>query len=339
MSGLYLESGYLNQDYIYKTAVGSGCSFIVEIGGRQVGKTYGAIQHTLRRGDPFLYMRRTQAEIDFISAGIGSPFSEHDESITTKKAGRYTAEIRRGEDRIGIMAGLSSMAKIRGFSWHDIKTVIYDEFIPERHVARIRDEGDAFLNAMITVTGNRELQGEPPPMVWLLANPNLHSNPITDALGIATAFDRMETRGKEISILQDKGIVLVRPSSEQIMERRRHTAVFRAAGTDSELARMSLGNEFAYDDSTGVGSANIHEYTAIVSVMGHITIWQHKSRSDLYITDCMGELGSVYYNNAPDLESFGTLWSPVIRAGERNHKVIYQSMEIKDRVNKLTYRI
>lgn len=333
MDQLYLPEGYLNQEYIRKTAAGNGCAFIVEIGGRQVGKTYGAIDLALKAGDQFLLLRRTQSEVDFIASGISSPFSEHDETITMKKEGRYVARIRRGDETIGLAAGLSSMAKIRGFSWHEIRTVIYDEFIPERHVARIRDEGDAFINAMITIGGNRELQGEPPVMTWLLANPNIHANPITESLGIVKKLDDMEIRGQELAVLKDKGIVLVRPSSEALMERRRHIAIFRAAGTDSKIARMALGNEFAYDDKTGIGSRSIREYSATATIAGRITIWKHKSRSEYYVTSAAGEAGSMYYENQADLERFRTLWSPVIRTLEQQHQVIYMDLVTKEYIH------
>lgn len=335
MSGLYLESGYLDQSYVYKTAVGNGCSFIIEIGGRQVGKTYGALQLALRSGKKFAYMRRTQAEIDFLAAGIGNPLTEHDEAIEVRKTGRYIATIIKDDKRLGIMCALSSIAKIRGFSWKDISTVIYDEFIPERHVQKIRDEGDAFINAMITISGNRELEGQPPVMCWLLANPNIHSNPITEALGIVDRIDRMETAGQELSALPKQGIVIVRPSSESLMERRRNIAIFRAAGTDSKIAGMALGNEFAYDDKTGVGSRNIKEYVATATVAGILTIWKHKSRPEYYITEAAGEVGSIYYQNDPDLERFRNLWSPVIRTYDRERRVIYVSLKVKETLNKL----
>ena len=333
MGQLYLPEGYLNQEYIRKTAAGNGCAFIVEIGGRQVGKTYGAIDLALRSGEQFLLMRRTQSEVDFISSGISSPFSEHDPEISMKKEGRYVARIRRGEDVIGMAAGLSSMAKIRGFSWREIKTVIYDEFIPERHVARIRDEGDAFVNAMITIGGNRELQGEPPVMCWLLANPNIHANPITETLGIVRKLDEMEVRGQEIAILKEKGIVIVRPSSEELMKRRRNIAIFRAAGTDSSVARMAIGNEFAYDDKTDVRRQNLQEFCATSTISGKITIWKHKSNNYYYVTDAIGEAGSVYYNNVPDLERFRTLWSPVIRTLERERRIFFADLVVKEFVH------
>ena len=335
INGLYDKSGYLNQEFVYKTAAGNGCSFVVEVGGRQVGKTYGALKLALESGEKFAYMRRTQAEIDFLSAGVGNPLTEHDRNIVVKKSGRYIATITRDGEEIGIMCALSSIAKIRGFSWVDIKTVIYDEFIPERHVQRIRDEGDAFVNAMITISGNRELEGKPPVMCWLLANPNIHSNPITEALHIVDKIDRMETLGQELSVLMNQGIVIVRPSSEALMERRRNIAIFRAAGTSSKVAGMALDNEFAYDDKTGIGTRNIKEFTAAATVAGLVTIWKHKSRSEYYITEAAGEVGSVYYQNEPDFERFRNLWSPVIRTYDRERRVVYVSLKVKEIVNKL----
>lgn len=333
MSGLYLEQGYLDQLYVYKTAVGSGCSFAFEVGGRQVGKTYGAVQLSLESKEPFVLLRRTKAEADFVAGS--SPFEEHDPTISIQKGGAYKWDIMKDGHKIGIICGLSSIAKMRGFSWHEVKRLIYDEYIPERHVARIRDEGAAFVNAMITIGGNRELNGEPPVFVWCLANPNIHANPVNNIMGITGRFDRMETDGKEISVLREKRIVCVKPSSEALMERRRNIAIFQAIDPNSEVYRMAVGNEFAFDDKSLVAGRNLKEYTASASVMKHVTVWHHKSSADLYITECVGEIGSVYYDNQPDKDRFRTLWAPVIRNAEINKRVRFSTLVVQDAVHKL----
>ena len=62
MNRLYLPSGYLNVPYIDSLADKHGISFVVLIGGRQVGKTYGTLKLMLDDNRRFILMRRTQAE-------------------------------------------------------------------------------------------------------------------------------------------------------------------------------------------------------------------------------------------------------------------------------------
>ena len=41
---LYLDNGFLNQQSILDEAEKNNCAFIIEIGARQVGKTYGTLE-------------------------------------------------------------------------------------------------------------------------------------------------------------------------------------------------------------------------------------------------------------------------------------------------------
>ena len=101
-------------------------SFIVIIGSRQVGKTYGVLSLMLQQGRPFILMRRTQAEVDFILHNALNPFAAIDPAITCKRASGYHGDIiRRGEsketdERLGIVLALTTISKIRG----DRKSVV-----------------------------------------------------------------------------------------------------------------------------------------------------------------------------------------------------------------------
>ena len=52
---LYTSDGWIDAAQI----VESPCPFVLAIGGRGIGKTYGVLLELYRRGIPFIYMRRT----------------------------------------------------------------------------------------------------------------------------------------------------------------------------------------------------------------------------------------------------------------------------------------
>lgn len=79
-SDLYLESGYLDMDRI----ISISNTFCFIIGGRGTGKTYGALQYALDRHVKFIYMRRTQTQVDVIKSNDMNPFKSVADDVITK---------------------------------------------------------------------------------------------------------------------------------------------------------------------------------------------------------------------------------------------------------------
>lgn len=265
---IYLSSGYLDQRKIEEMADKNNISFIVEIGGRQVGKTYGTLQRMIEKGTPFILMRRTMTEMDFICNDINNPFAKFKKNISVKKSDHYTATItltKEGDDPrfLGTVMALSTVAKIRGFDGSIYENVVFDEFIPENHIVKIRDEGDAFINAAISISGNRELEGAKPLRFWLLANANTLKSPILQSLNISEKVEDMSVKGQEVSILPERGIMIILPKSDEIIARRKETSIFKAVGTASKVSRMALNNEFAYNDFSDIVKQNLKGYTPL----------------------------------------------------------------------------
>ena len=306
--GLYLESGYLDFDHIEKVANSNRINFIVVIGKRQVGKTYGTLDLMLRRGYYFVLLRRTADEMKFISVDVNNPFEKLPYKIKIESESKYTAKIVRFDDvaeRIGSVMALSTVAKIRGFDGSRYTDLVYDECIPETHIVRLRNEGDAFLNCYTTIAGNRELDGQPPLRAWLLANSNDIEAPILSALGISEIVERMSYSGKEIAVLTERGIMVILPDSERVTERRAKTALYRAVGTSSDFAKMSLNNEFSYNDVSDVRRVNMEQYKPLVRITGQFTMWEHKNNGTVYISgESRAKFPHEYNNNEADRRRF-----------------------------------
>ncbi|MEE3334528.1 MAG: phage DNA encapsidation protein [Ruminococcus sp.] len=278
----YLESGYLNIPKLTEDAIKNDAPVIIVIGARQVGKTYGTLKYMLDRGEKFILMRRTQAEVDFICHGAINPFAAIDSRITIKKQTQYTGAIMRDDETIGMVVALTTVSKIRGFYGGEYKALVYDEFIPESHVNKIRHEGEAFLNALVTISGNRELEGGDPLRVYLLANSNDISSPILQALGVTDKLALMLERGQELSILSDRGLLLFLPESTQIRQRRKKSRLFNISA-DDQFNRMAYDNEFSYNDTENVQRKSLSEYLPLFSVTGRVSVYKHKSQAHFYV--------------------------------------------------------
>ena len=287
---LYLKNGFLNVKWLDEEAERISAAFVVILGTRQIGKTFGTLKLMTDDKRNFILMRRTQTECDFITNGTINPFKALGRNdIEVKKDTQYTGKILldNGEqkEQLGITASLTCISKIRGFSGSQFTDLVYDEFIPESHVNRIKNEGDAFLNAVVTISGNRELEGKKPLRCWLLANSNNIASPILKALNLTEKVERMNASGQELSVMPQRGVILVLAKASEIAERRKKTSIMKAIqDEESDFSRMAFNNEFSYNDAENVTRKDLKQYNLIASITGVLSVWKNKNGTDVYIT-------------------------------------------------------
>ena len=334
---LYTSDGWLDVPHINEIADRNDINFIVIIGKRQVGKTYNVLKFMLDEDKRFIFMRRTSTELDMLEHGVNSPFEKiyHNE-IAFNKESKYTAEISRfvtenGEDtkkRIGMGCALSTLGNIRGFNGDEYSDWVFDEFIPETQLFKVRNERDAFLNAHVTINGNRELEGRRCVRVWLLANSNNLDSGVLEAINISREVERMSLRGEESRLLKDRGILILMPESKAIIEKRLKTGLARAIDKTSPFARMAFGNEFAYNDYTDVRSDLIQAYYPLVTI-GNITINLHKCDKRLYVTDKLkARARREYPLTEAGVRKFNVEYSDV-RSAYLQGRVIFNNQKVK----------
>ena len=252
---LYLAGGWLDVPHVAEVADRNNISFIAIIGKRQIGKTYGVLKYMLDYDKRFIYLRSVMAEMEMLKKNVGNPFDaikDYKGRVIFDSATQYTANIVRLDPQddetvkttnIGLLASLSSIGRVRGINGREFKEIVFDEFIPESHLLKVKNGGDAFLNMYTTIAGNRELEGEKPLRVWLLANSNNLDSDILKALNLSEVVERMSLHGEESRILKDRGIMVILPDSEKITQKRKATALYKAIDADSKFAKMAYGNE------------------------------------------------------------------------------------------------
>lgn len=282
---IYSDNGYLNMQGI--AAEGYPFTFIVS--GRGFGKTYGALDDVKENDIPFMYMRRTQAQVDLCMVEDFSPFKTLNRdkgwNVKLKKLNKYNSIFYTEQpDSIkvhGYTCALSTVANLRGFDASNIERIIYDEFIPERHEKPIKNEADALWNAYETMNRNRELTGSKPIQLICLANSNEIANPIFESLGLIRVADKMNKTGNECFRDDNRGILLVMPSRSSIGVKKSNTALYRLT-KGSEFSQMALENSFRVNRQH-IDPRPLVEYTP-VCIVGDLCIYRHKSSRRLYAT-------------------------------------------------------
>lgn len=286
---VYLESGFLNFDYIFKSDI----PYWFIIGGRAIGKTFGALFEALKLDRKILYLRRTQTQADLISRPEFSPYKaimrEYPEyTIITDPISKYNAGIYRvtGEgkddrDLIGYTAALSTFSSLRSFDASDIDILIYDEFAPERHERLIKNEAEAFLNCIETCSRNRELLGKPPLKVICLANSNQLGNPLFVELRLVKVCEKLRNQGEDLYINHKRGVAVLMPHDSPISKAKSQSSLYKLAGERSEFGRMAIDNEFVSEGFSESRSIDLKGLSACVTV-GKITIYKRKNEDKKY---------------------------------------------------------
>lgn len=307
---IYDNNGYLDMRKLKQLPA----TFIFIVGGRGIGKTYGALQAEVQDGEIFGLMRRTQTQADIINKPEFSPFKKLNVNngwgIYSKPLTKYNSGFYEGDKLIGYTFALSTVANIRGFDGSDIKTLIYDEFIPEKHERPLKHEAEALFNAYETINRNREIEGEKPLKLICLSNANDLGNPVFVYLNLVNKAEQMRSKGQTYYYDNARSIAMFILNNSPISNAKEETALYRAvAGT--EFAEMSLKNDFAHDKPSNKKSRPLKEYKPVVQI-GELCIYSHKSNERLYAT--RHKSGSPEYFDTSEIaiarfkKRYGWLW-------------------------------
>lgn len=286
---IYTPQGFVDLRGLYKDP---RLFIYICIASRQVGKTYNASDYVINDvGGKFLWMRRTDGEVETMRLRPDqNPFLEVNPNADIVKGDNKVLYnvVDSSEDPprwLGYVGALSRLYAIRGFKISDlIDWIIYDEFIPEKHVRRMSGEGDALLNIYTTVSGNRELQNMPPLKMALLANANNLKSDVLQKLKVADQIKKMSDKGQELYINYDRGLAIILPKATKIIEQRKKGALARLIGEDSEFYQMAYNNKFAYDSDLYVMAVDPNSVKPYMSI-GNLYIYEQKNGPNFYISE------------------------------------------------------
>lgn len=296
---LYLDSGYVDWEYIYQRSN----PFCFLIGGRGTGKTYGGLLEAVKRyrktGEEFIFMRRTQKQLDMVTRPAYNPFRpiNNKEKWSCPYVGFYPeglglygiydlyhqddAKTPETGDRLGYGLALSTISNLRGFDASGVGSIIFDEIIPEEHERKIQFEGTAFLNAYETINRNRELDGIPPVKAFLLANSNALYSPILIELELVSTISKMLKKGLYENHFENRGISIYLLNNSLISKQKKSTALYKVAGKN--YSDMAIYNTFASLDNPYIKSENLTQYIAVGTING-LTIYRHKGLYRYYVS-------------------------------------------------------
>ena len=275
----------------------TGYPFIFMWGGRGTGKTYGILKHTIDSEKKFVLLRSRRTQVDMLRIPQFNPFKQinADTGLNIQPAPigkEFSAFYHmkwdenkevKASDEIGYISALSTIGSLRGFGSADIELLFYDEFIPEKSEQPVKNAGFALMNGYETINRNRELKGEKPLQMICASNSENIACPVFAELGLIKKASEMNEKRQEICFLRDRGILLINLCNSPISRQKADTALYRMVGKGSDFYNMSINNDFYSADYSSIEYRPLTEYTPLVSV-GEITIYEHKSKDELYVT-------------------------------------------------------
>ena len=120
--------------------------------------------------------------------------------------------------------------------------------------------------------------------------------------------------------------MIVLPRSEQILARRKQTALLRAISKESSFTQMAYENKFSYNDGSNVKKLNLNEFRFMCSVEGFFSLYRHKAGGRLYCTP--PAIASTY--RAGELKRFMNEL-PDVRPYYIANRITFSSQTIKEK--------
>ena len=307
---LYQSNGYANMPEIIE----SETPFVLCIGGRGTGKTYGAIEYLLENNVLFLYLRRTSAQMELVSKEEFSPIvkigADIGLSLVCCPLSKYASGVYRiGEDgkapgaAVAYNMALSTIANARSFDASAVKVILYDECIPERHERAISHEEEAFLNMYESIDRNRQLDGHDPVKCVMLANANNMEAPILSALNCIKTLDSMRKKGQTQKVDKSLGLSVYLLNNSPISAEKRETALYKLTMGQGDFSDMALANAFSRDNYTDIGNRPLSEFVPVASI-GSICLYRHKNSYQWYVSETKSGKPKEFENTVTDRQRF-----------------------------------
>lgn len=256
-------------------------------GPRGVGKTYGAkfkaIKKFLRDGEQFIYLRRYKTELNTVR-GFFADIAHEFKGIHFRINGKQFEVCREPKNNpkenvweiMGYFFALSIAQSLKGMSFHEVRTIIFDEFIIEKGAVHyLPDEATVFTNFYSTVDRNKDKT-----RVLFLANSVSIENPY---------FIKYKIRPDETGefVVSHNGFIIAHFHDADKFSTEVYKTRFGQFIKNSEYADYALGNQFADNHKTMIAkkpSEAEYAYT-LETIDGTFSVWYNRSDGTYYLLE------------------------------------------------------
>ena len=257
---------------------------------RGPGKTYSSLWYAYSQNIKFIYMKRTDRDVDLITSGAdrGIDFSPYkpinrDKGINVRPVkisdgfGAFYNFNDENEPEGLPVAYILSFNKIRQYKGFEFECdwIIFDEFIPMKGERLNRAEGELLLDLYMTASRDRQARGKGSLKLIMFANAEEISTPITNEIEIVDHMADLNASGRTHLYIEDRQILLHHITNEEvpIIETEKNGIYRGMYGT--AWYEKSFEGSFSNNDFTNVSKRTIKRSSGYIHL--------HYKSNDFYI--------------------------------------------------------
>lgn len=248
---------------------------------RGPGKTYSALWMCYYNDIRFIYMKRTDKDVNLILKNDNmdfdaSPYKDlkrdkHLNVVGVKiddGIGAYYEADQEGEPYklLCYVLSFNKVQAYKGFGFADCEFIIFDEVIPQKGERVRRSEGENLLDLYMTVSRDRQKRGRAPLKILMFANAEEISTPVTKELEIVDDIADLNANGQS-HLLTDRKMLLHHITNEEVPITEAETEGIYEGMKGTAWFDKAFGGYFSGNDFSNVSKRSIRRSTPLIEII------------------------------------------------------------------------
>ena len=248
---------------------------------RGPGKTYSALWLCYYSDIKFIYMKRTDKDVNLILKNDNMDFDASPYKDLKRDKGLNIVGVKI-DDGIGafyeadeegepkkLLCYVLSFNKVqayKGFGFADCEFIIFDEVIPQKGERIKRSEGENLLDLYMTVSRDRQKRGRKPLKMLLFCNAEEISTPVTKELEIIDDIADMNASGQAY-MFTDRKMLLHHITNEEVPITEAETEGIYEGMKGTAWWDKAFGGYFSGNDFSNVSKRSIRRSIPLIHVI------------------------------------------------------------------------
>ena len=277
---------------------------------RGPGKTYSFLRYCIDEEKFFIYMKRTNDDVELLCTGADNPDLKVDADpfvplnrdfgwnikpkLIQKGMGAFYDTDEEGNPfgaPLGLIVSMAKIKSIKGMDMSKAVFICFDEFIPQSTEIVRRKEGEAFADFVMTVIRDKVKRGQRLQLV-LFANAEEISTPLTNAFELVDDMAELAWSERSHYYNKDRRLLLHHITQKEIpLTKEELNSDMFVLMKGTAWAQKAFFGDFANNDFSNVKKVSIKNMVCLHKI--------HFKNKDYYIYRRSDNLHYMCYSRGP----------------------------------------